>query len=171
MQKAEVKNKGPEIRFGTGGWRALIGDTFIRENIQKVAQGIVELMRQENKADLPVPIGYDRRFLSDYAAKWMAEVLCANGISVIYYHRTTPTPLIMFTVKEQRLHYGIEITASHNPANYNGIKLIVEEGRDASVECTRKLEELIAGLQEVKQMPFEEAVDSGLIHFCEHIYY
>lgn len=161
------ENSKCEIKFGTGGWRALIGDTFIRENIQKVAQGIVELMRLENKTDLPVPIGFDRRFLSDSAAKWMAEVLCANGVSVIFYHRTTPTPLIMFTVKDQRLHYGIEITASHNPANYNGIKLIVEEGRDASVECTEKLEKLIANLQEVKQMPFEEAVNAGLIRFSE----
>ena len=163
----QTEERKADIRFGTGGWRALIGDTFIRENIQKVAQGIVELMRQENKTDRPVPIGFDRRFLSDSAAKWMAEVLCANGISVIFYHRTTPTPLIMFTVKDQGLHYGIEITASHNPANYNGIKLIVEEGRDASVECTKTLEKLIANLQEVKRMPFEEAVNAGLIRFSE----
>ena len=167
MQTGNSRSKEPEIKFGTGGWRALIGDTFIRDNIQKVAQGIVELMRQEKKTDQPVPIGFDRRFLSDTAAKWMAEVLCANQISVIFYHRTTPTPLIMFTVKNQKLHYGIEITASHNPACYNGIKLIVEEGRDASVECTRRLEKLIAELQEVRQMPFEDAVNAGLIKFVE----
>ncbi|MBO4212773.1 MAG: phosphoglucomutase/phosphomannomutase family protein [Clostridia bacterium] len=155
------------IKFGTGGWRATIGDSFIQENIRRVAEGVAELMKAEKKTDLPVPIGFDRRFLSDQAAKWIAEVFCGNGINVIFYHRSTPTPLIMFTVKDQKLHYGIEITASHNPANYNGIKLIVEEGRDASVECTEKLEGIIAGLKEISYMPFDDAQKCGLVTFCE----
>jgi len=153
------------IRFGTGGWRAVIGDDFTKENIQKVAAGVVELMRLEGRVEKPVPIGFDRRFLSDSAAKWMAEVLCAAGIHVLFQARSVPTPLIMFTVKDQKLHYGLEVTASHNPAAYNGIKLIVGEGRDASVECTEKLEKLIDGVKEIKTMPFEEAVAAGLVTY------
>ena len=153
------------IKFGTGGWRAVIGDDFIKENIQKVAAGVVELMRQEGRTDKPVPIGYDRRFLADSAARWMAEVLCAAGIHVLFQRRSVPTPLIMFTVKDRGLHYGLEVTASHNPAAYNGIKLIVEEGRDAPVERTEKLEAIIAGIKEVNTIPFDEAVSTGLVEF------
>ncbi len=150
------------IQFGTGGWRAIIGDEFVRENIERVAQGICDLMAEESKTELPVMIGYDRRFLSESAAHWIAEVLTANGIKVWFMNRSAPTPLVMFTVKHECLHYGIEVTASHNPAEYNGIKLIVEEGRDASVECTKRLEELIA-VAEPKSGSFDEAYENGLI--------
>jgi len=153
------------IKFGTGGWRAVIGDDFTKENIKKVAAGICELMRLENKTDKPVMIGYDRRFLSESAAKWIAEVLCAYGIKVWFMHRSSPTPLVMFTVKHEKFYYGIEVTASHNPASYNGIKLIVEEGRDAPVECTKKLEGLIESLTEIKSMDFDEAVNAGLVEY------
>ncbi len=151
-----------DIRFGTGGWRAIIGDDFVRENIERVAQGICDLMVEENKTELPVMIGYDRRFLSEDAARWIAGVLCANGVQVWFMNRSAPTPLVMFTVKHENFHYGIEVTASHNPSEYNGIKLIVEEGRDAHLECTRRLEELIA-LAEVKRISFEEAQEKGMV--------
>ena len=154
------------IRFGTGGWRAVIGDDFTKENIQRVAQGIADLMVEEGKTDKPVMIGYDRRFLSKESAIWVAEVLAANGAQVLFMKRSAPTPLVMFTVKDEPLHYGIEITASHNPAIYNGIKLIVEEGRDASVECTSHLEELIARAT-VRSMPFEKAEADGKIIFLQ----
>lgn len=155
------------IKFGTGGWRAVIGDDFTRENIMRVAQGIYELMCAEGKTDKPVIIGYDRRFLSDSAAKWIAEVLCANGIKVWFLRRSAPTPLIMFTVKDKKLHFGIEVTASHNPPNYNGIKLIVEEGRDAPIECTEKLEQIIEKLKTVNSLPFAEAVDAGSVEYLK----
>lgn len=151
------------IKFGTGGWRAVIGDDFTGENIRKVAAGIVCLAKKENKTDKPIIIGYDRRFLSMSAAKWVAEVLAENGIEVWFLERSAPTPLIMHTVKDENLYYGIEITASHNPANYNGIKLIVEEGRDASVETTEKLEEFINNIEFVDYAPFDSLVESGKI--------
>ncbi len=150
------------IRFGTGGWRAVIGDDFIKSNIQKVAQGVCLLAREEGKTDKPIYIGYDRRFLSDTSARWIAEVLCANGLRVLYVGRSTPTPLVMFEVMNRGLHYGIEVTASHNPATYNGIKLITEEGRDASAECTARLEQLIDRVEDVPTLPFDEAVAGGL---------
>ena len=125
-----------KILFGTGGWRAVIGEDFICENIRRVAKGICLLMKEENKTDKPVIIGFDRRFLSENAAKWVAEVLTNDGIKVLFMDRSAPTPLVMHTVKDRELDFGIEITASHNPSNYNGIKLIVEEGRDAPVETT-----------------------------------
>lgn len=152
------------IHFGTGGWRATIGDDFIKENIYRVAQGIANMMTAQGKNDTPVVIGHDRRFLSDTAAKWVAEVLCANGFTVHFIDRSAPTPLVMFLVKDQKLRFGIEITASHNPASDNGIKLIVEEGRDAPLECTNELEKYIAAItpDDVRSLPFADAKAEGL---------
>lgn len=153
------------IKFGTGGWRAVIGEDFICSNIRLVAAGILELMKKENKTDKPVIIGYDRRFLSENAAKWVAEVLARGGVTVWFMHRSVPTPLVMHTVKDRELHYGIEITASHNPSEYNGIKLIVDEGRDAPLETTAMLEELISGIDNVEYTEFETAVaDGGIVY-------
>lgn len=156
------------IKFGTGGWRAVIGDDFIAENIRKVAMGIVLLANEHNKNSKPVIIGYDRRFLSETAAKWVAEVLAANGIKVWFMNRSAPTPLVMHTVKKEELYFGIEITASHNPPAYNGIKLIVDEGRDAPIETTERLEELIASVDDVVTAEFEDAVNDGRIEYLRN---
>ncbi len=155
------------IKFGTGGWRAIIGSDFIERNICLVAEGICALMREEGKTEKPVIVGYDHRFLSDTAAKWMAEVFAANGVRVWFMNRSAPTPLVMHTVKKQGLYYGVEITASHNPADYNGIKLIVEEGRDAPLETTARLEALIEEIAAKDipspRIPFAEACEEGLV--------
>lgn len=151
------------IRFGTGGWRAVIGEDFICENIRLVAAGVLKLAREQNKTGKPVIIGYDRRFLSETAAKWVAEVLAQGGIEVWFLNRSAPTPLIMHTVKDRGLHFGLEITASHNPANYNGIKLFVDEGRDAPLEITERLEQLIADTAGTEHCDFDEAVEEGKI--------
>lgn len=156
------------IKFGTGGWRAVIGDEFVKENICKVGQGVAELARSQGKTDKPVIIGYDRRFLSDSAAKWLAEVLSGNGIKVLFMNRSVPTPLVMHTVQKQGLHYGLEVTASHNPSEYNGIKLIIEEGRDASVEITNELERLISEVTEVKSEPFAEGLENGDVSYIKN---
>lgn len=154
------------IRFGTGGWRAVIGSDFIEKNICLVAKGITMLIKEENKTEKPVMIGYDHRFLSESAARWMAEVFAAEGITVWFMNRSAPTPLVMHTVKRQNLYFGVEITASHNPASYNGIKLIVEEGRDAPLEMTHRLEALIASIDdasEIARVPFDQACERGLV--------
>ncbi|MBR0173212.1 MAG: phosphoglucomutase/phosphomannomutase family protein [Lachnospiraceae bacterium] len=155
------------IQFGTGGWRAEIGRDFYYDNICKVAAGIAELMRRENCTDRPFVIGYDRRFLSQDAAKWVAEVLAAEGITVWFMPRSVPTPLVMYLVQKHDLHFGAEVTASHNPPRYNGIKLFVREGRDAPLEVTERLEKLIAEIsdagKEIPFVPFEEAKADGRI--------
>ena len=160
------------IKFGTGGWRAVIGSDFIERNICLVTEGICALMREQGKVGKPLIVGYDHRFLSDVAAKWMAEVFAANGVTVWFMNRSAPTPLVMHMVMKEKLYYGVEITASHNPADYNGIKLIVEEGRDAPLETTSRLEKLIAGIEAKGQpsprMPFKEACEAGLVVYREN---
>ncbi len=157
-----------EIIFGTGGWRAIIGEDFTCQNVRRVAMGFCLLMKEQNKTDKPVIIGYDRRFLSETAAKWVAEVLAYNGITVWIMERSAPTPLVMHTVKFEELYFGIEVTASHNPASYNGIKLFTEEGRDASVEVTKKLEKLIKKVNDVDFLEFEEAKKQGLVQLLDN---
>lgn len=156
------------IKFGTGGWRAVIGDDFVSENIRRVAKGIVLLAKEQNKFSKPVIIGYDRRFLSETAAKWVAETLAEGGMKVWFMNRSAPTPLVMHTVKDKELHFGIEVTASHNPPSYNGIKLIVDEGRDAPIETTQRLEEIIDGINAVETCNFEDAVNDGRIEYIRN---
>ncbi len=157
----------PVIRFGTGGWRGIIGDDYIKENIQRVAYAITLLANEEGKTDEPIVIGYDRRFLSEISMRWIAEVLTGRGFHVILMKRSTPTPLIMFLVQHLGLHYGIEVTASHNPSSYNGLKLIVDEGRDAPLATTSRLEELIMGsmTDEIPLLSETEAMEKGLITY------
>ena len=154
-----------EIKFGTGGWRAVIGEDFTRDNVRRVAAGIARLIHEQGKSDTPVMIGYDRRFLSSNAATWVAEVLAAHDIDVMLMQRSAPTPLVMHTVKDQNLHYGIEITASHNPSNYNGIKLIIDEGRDADVNTTEMLEQYIAQYNDCKYIDLPEAIKQGKVEY------
>lgn len=152
------------IKFGTGGWRAIIGDEFIKENICLLAQAVAEDMEAGKDA---VVIGYDRRFLSDTAAVWASEVFAANGIKVWFVDRIAPTPLVMFGVKDLGTKYGMAITASHNPAAYNGIKLFTAGGRDASAETTQKFEEILAKGVTVRSIPFEEGQANGLIETAD----
>ena len=157
-----------DIHFGTGGWRAIIGDDFIRENVNRVAQAIYEILIEDKLTDKPVMIGYDRRFLSEPGARWLAEVFAANGIEVLMMKRSAPSPLIMHTVQKKGLHCGIEVTASHNPPEYDGLKVIVEEGRDAPVEVTDRIEKYIARKSEIKKVDFKDAVESGKVQFIKN---
>ena len=157
-----------DIHFGTGGWRAIIGDDFIRENVNRVAQAISEILIEDKLADKPVMIGYDRRFLSEPGARWLAEVFAGNGIDVLMMKRSAPSPLIMHTVQKNGLHCGIEVTASHNPPEYDGLKVIVEEGRDAPVEVTDRIEKYIARNSETKKLDFNRAVESGKVRFIKN---
>lgn len=131
------------LKFGTGGWRALIGSEFTEENVKLVTTGIAELAKIQQKSDKPIVIGYDNRFLSEIAAQWIANTLANNNIHSILLTQAVPTPLVMHMVQSKHLHYGICVTASHNPYQYNGIKFFTEEGRDADVDTTWLLEKLI----------------------------
>ena len=163
-----VKVSDP-IHFGTGGWRAIIGDDFVRENICRVGYGVARMLMEDGQTDKPVVIGYDRRFLSDSASKWLAQVLAACGLKVWLMKRSSPTPLVMHIVKKQNLNCGLEVTASHNPPAFNGIKLIIHEGRDASVEVTQRLEALVNSYSgPIPQIELEDAVDKGLVSYMKN---
>ncbi|MDP2572854.1 phosphoglucomutase/phosphomannomutase family protein [Vibrio penaeicida] len=148
------------IKFGTGGWRAFIGEEFTKDNVRLVAQAVANIMLNEKVEDKGFIVGYDRRFLSDKAGSWFAEVLAANGITVSFINKFVPTPIVMFKAKEMGCAYSACITASHNPADYNGIKVFIEGGRDADEIITQKIEDQISTLtlDQVKSTDFEQAV-------------
>ncbi|MEF1230361.1 phosphoglucomutase/phosphomannomutase family protein, partial [Vibrio fortis] len=149
------------IKFGTGGWRAFIGEEFTRDNVRLVAQALANIINDEDAAQNGFVIGYDRRFLSDKAACWFAEVLAANNIKVSFIDKFVPTPIVMFQAKEMGCTYSACITASHNPADYNGIKVFIEGGRDADEIITEKIEQQIATLtsEDVVRVDFEQALN------------
>lgn len=131
------------IAFGTGGWRAIIGEEFTKENIQKLALALCMKMKAEGVADQGIAAGYDRRFLSKEAVIWACEIFGQQGIRVMFVNRSSPTPLIMFYVMKHKLSYGMMVTASHNPAIYNGVKVFTYGGRDADERQTGELEEYL----------------------------
>ena len=157
------------IQFGTGGWRAVIGDGFTRDNIVRVAAALARRMKREDVDKEGVCIGYDRRFLSRESAIWFSEVMAAEGILLYFVNLSAPTPQIMFTVKSMNLPYGAAVTASHNPAIYNGIKLFTRGGRDATEDVTEAIGAEANALLEsdIHTMPFDEALESGRVRFID----
>lgn len=153
------------IKFGTGGWRALIGEEFTRANVRRVAQAVANIIIAEEATDRGFVIGYDRRFLSDKAAVWFSEVLAGNGIVVSFIDKYVPTPIVMFQSRAIGARYSACITASHNPADYNGIKVFIEGGRDADEVITEKIETQVAGLTDadIRHLEFAQAKAAGQI--------
>lgn len=157
------------IKFGTGGWRAVIGDDFTKANIQLLAQGLVNKMKNEGVAEKGIVMGYDRRFLSKEAMQWAAQVFAAAHIKAYLINKSSPTPLIMYYVMKHEFAYGMMITASHNPAIYNGIKVFTAGGRDADEIQTKDIEDYIADIKEgeVAEVEYEKGKAEGYI---EEIY-
>ncbi|MEG0615581.1 MAG: phosphoglucomutase/phosphomannomutase family protein [Oscillospiraceae bacterium] len=153
------------IKFGTGGWRAIIGDDFVKTNVQLLSAALAQKIIADKEDKNGFVIGYDRRFLSEEATHWVAEVIAGYGINCKIINREAPTPLIMYAVKTFDMGYGMAVTASHNPAIYNGIKVFVRGGRDADEILTGELEELIAKINpaDIKSIPYADGIKNGKI--------
>lgn len=150
------------ITFGTSGFRATIGEDFTKEAVQKTAQALSKIIKK-SKVNKPIIIGYDRRFMSEYYAKWVAEVFAGNKIVSKIYTKPVPTPMVMMAVKEEGLDYGITITASHNPYFYNGLKICTAGGKDADSELTKQLQKMSNSIRRIKSIPYDLAITNGLI--------
>lgn len=153
------------IQFGTGGWRAVIGDEFTKQNIQILAKALCDKMKNEGVTEKGIVIGYDRRFLSKEAMQWSGQVFAAEGIKAYLVNKSAPTPLVMFYVMKHEFAYGMMITASHNPALYNGVKVFTAGGRDADATQTKDIENYISDVvpEKVVEMEYDKAVAAGMI--------
>ncbi len=129
-----------KIRFGTDGWRGVIGDDFTFANVRRVAAAIASYVRAEGEPARGLVIGFDTRFLSAECARAAAEVVAAAGIPVILTERATPTPAISYAVVSRRTAGAIMITASHNPCRWNGVKFKAPYGGSAAPSVIRRIE-------------------------------
>ena len=132
-------HQAKEIKFGTDGWRAIIAETYTFQNLKVVSQAVADFLGPGKSA----VVGYDTRFMSAEFARISAEVLAANRIKVILSDRPIPTPCLSFAVKHKKSDLGVMITASHNPASYNGFKIKNAKGGAAALELTKKVESLL----------------------------
>ncbi len=126
------------IIFGTDGWRAVIADQFTFENVRRVAEAMAVAARKLEPPDEIDPnaivVGFDRRFLSRDFARLVAECFRDAGYQVILSDRPTPSQTISFTAKLRKVLGGVVVTASHNPAKYNGLKFKAWYGGSALPE-------------------------------------
>lgn len=157
------------IKFGTGGWRAFIGEEFTKDNIRILSQAMANIIKEQKCEKSGFVVGYDRRFLSDKAARWIAEVIAGNGIKVLFIDKIAPTPLIMYTVNNSGAEYGAAVTASHNPADYNGIKIFTRGGRDATEVITNTIESNIENIskEDILSISFEEGIENDCIEITD----
>ncbi|HZR21159.1 MAG TPA: phosphoglucomutase/phosphomannomutase family protein [Verrucomicrobiae bacterium] len=133
------------IKFGTDGWRAVIGEDFTFANVERVAQASADywLRHPVDGTSQKVVVGYDRRFLSDSFGRRVAEVLAGNGFQVILTPEPSPTPSVSFAVKVVGAVGGVMITASHNPPIFNGFKLKSHFGGSADPSICQAVEAML----------------------------
>src|SRR6266705_5209629 len=134
-----------QIKFGTDGWRAVIAEDFTFANVARVAQATADYWSANPVAgtERKVIVGYDRRFFSDRFAQTTAEVFAGNDFKVLLTPEPTPTPSISFAVKHQRAIGGVMITASHNPAIFNGFKLKSDYGGSSESSTCQAVESFL----------------------------
>ena len=159
-----------DLEFGTGGLRGVIGAGTYRMNVYTVRRATQGLANYVNSAftNPSVAISYDSRIKSDVFAKAAAEVLAANGIKVHIYTELMPTPMLSYAVRAQKCSAGIMVTASHNPAKYNGYKVYGSDGCQMTIDAANAVLAEINALdifQDVKHTDFEAAMADGMISY------
>ena len=149
-----------QIKFGTDGWRGLIADDFTFENVRRVAGAIASYLLKNEDSKRGVVVGYDTRFLSDRAARIVAEVIARGGIPVRLANDYVPTPAVSYNVKTLGAAGGVMVTSSHNPWNWNGVKFKAKFGGSATPAIMKSIEEeLSAGAMPSGRAASIEEVD------------
>ena len=162
-----------ELEFGTGGLRGVIGAGTNRMNyytVCKATQGLAAYLKAVKPEGASVAVSYDSRIKSDYFAKSVAEVLSANGIKVYIYTELMPTPMLSWAVRYHKCDAGVMVTASHNPAKYNGYKVYGPDGCQLTIAAADAvLAEInkIDVFSGIKSAPFDEGLKSGMINYID----
>jgi len=158
------------IKFGTDGWRAIIARDFTFANVRACAQGVADYLQLAGLARRGLIIGYDTRFASEDFAAAAAEVVAGSGIKVYLCPRPTPTPVVSYGVLAKQAGGAIIITASHNPAMWNGFKYKNEYGSSAPDEVTVQIEGMIARAFQkggIKGLALDAALAQGLVEYFD----
>ena len=156
-----------QIKFGTDGWRGLIADDFTFDNVRRVAGAIASYVLKHEDPARGVVIGYDTRFLSDHAARAVAEVIAAAGIPVLLANDYVPTPTVSYNVKKLGAAGGVMVTSSHNPWNWNGVKFKAKFGGSATPAIMKLIEdELAAGAMPMRPSTRENRRSGSETRLC-----
>ena len=158
------------IRFGTDGWRGIIGEDYTFRNVRLCAQGTADYLKEQRLDSRGLVIGYDTRFGSKEFAESVAEVTTANSVATFLCDRPAPTPTIAYNVVSHDAGGGAVITASHNPAMWNGFKYKPYYGGGASPEVVEQLETYIAEAEAkdmVGAMSLADAQSKGLLEYLD----
>ena len=158
------------IKFGTDGWRAVIADDYTFANLEKVALATARYFKNHKKIKNGIVIGYDARFMSREFAEKSAEVMANAGTKVKLADSIVSTPMISLLTKLDNAAGGIVITASHNPAKYNGFKIKGDFGGPAHPEMIAKVEKELAKVMKLKTLSvprhtLQQLVDKGTISY------
>ncbi|MGA3294733.1 MAG: phosphoglucomutase/phosphomannomutase family protein [Candidatus Acidiferrales bacterium] len=135
------------IRFGTSGWRGIIAEDFTFPGVRRASAAIAGHVRSKTKSPVLI-VGYDTRFFSPEFARTAASVLRSHGCRVFLCGAPTPTPVIAHAILHGKLDGGVNITASHNPAEYNGLKFSGPDGGPALPEITHDIEKRAAAIKD-----------------------
>ena len=160
----------PTIKFGTDGWRGIIADDFTFDNVRACAQGVANYLLDHGTTSQGLLVGYDTRFASEDFAAAVAEVVAANGIRVFLNPKPAPTPVISYAIVAKGAAGGVIITASHNPAIWNGFKYKPEYAGSASPEVVAELESHIQQILsggEIKRLQLADGLEQGLIEYYD----
>lgn len=155
------------IKFGTSGWRARIADTYTFANVRRLARAIGDHLRESGEAERGAVVGYDTRFLSEDFGAAAAGALAQGGIRCRLAAAAVPTPTVAHAVLHHRAAAGVTITASHNPAWDNGLKLSGPTGGPALPEVTRAIESRVAELRDPGGLTGPEMRASGLVEAAD----
>ena len=159
-----------DLEFGTGGLRGIIGAGTNRMNVYtvgKASQGLAAYVNSVTEKG-SIAVAYDSRIKSDVFARTAASIFAANGIKVYIYEELMPTPMLSYAVRHFKCDAGIVITASHNPAKYNGYKAYGADGCQLGIEAADYVLSIMNKVdifQDVKSMDFDTAVKEGKIEF------
>ena len=153
------------VTFGTGGWRAIIGEGFTMHNVRRLSQALANEITRRGDEKRGVLIGYDRRFLSRQAAEASAEVFAGNDVLAVLLSEDAPTPLITYATAMRGSAYGLAFTASHNPPEWNGLKVFRSDGALLLDHETRQIEAETNALiqQDVIKLELDIALDAGIV--------
>jgi phosphoglucomutase len=143
------------IHFGTSGWRGIVGQDFTFRSVRLLLEATVSVLRQRGPIG-EVIVSYDTRLLSEKFAREAVSVFTHHGIRTVLSDRDLPSPCVAFAVRERRATLGVTFTASHNPPEYNGVKLYTSEGAPAARELLGAIERAAAGAQEGFYVPQRE---------------
>ncbi|HEX3744473.1 MAG TPA: NTP transferase domain-containing protein [Bryobacteraceae bacterium] len=153
------------IKFGTGGWRAVIGEGFTMHNVRRLCQALANEITRRGQEKCGVVVGYDRRFLSRQAGEAAAEVFAGNNIFTILLPEPAPTPLVTYATARRKSAYGLVFTASHNPPEWNGLKVFRGDGSLLLDRETRQIEAETNALppERVIKLDLDLALAAGVV--------